>query len=195
MGNEGGHVQRQAARLEHRAVVGERFPAPVGPLGRHPGVDSGGEVVRLAEERRRSQPTVPDDLRGDALGQPAGDQRFAFGAAAREHQIAVRVDVDEARRGDETLGVQFAQGVAVGWDETAVTDSEVAAVGGSARPVHNQGVPDPVVEKGRVGGLFLATGGAEESGGEGAGELAAASLTHLMEPACSSGPHILLAPA
>ena len=86
----------------------------------------------------------------------------------------MRVDVHEAGRGDEALGVQFAQGLAGGWDEAAVADAEVTAVGGSARPVHDQRVPDPVVERRGVGGTFLAAGGAEEAGGEGAGELAAA---------------------
>ena len=174
VGDEGGHVERQAARLQRREVVGERFPAPVGSLGRHPGVDGGSEVVRLAEERRRAEPAVPDDLGGDALGEAAGDQRFAVGAAAREHQVAVRVDVHEAGRGDESVRIQLAQGLAVGWDEAAVADAEVTAVGGSARPVHDQRVPDAVVERRGVRGTFLAAGGAEEAGGEGAGELAAA---------------------
>ena len=108
--------------------------------------------MRLAEERRRPQPAVADDLGGDALGEASGDERFAVGAAAREHQIAVRVDVHEAGRGDETVRIQFAQRFALGWDEPAVTDSEVAVVSGSSRPVHDQRVPDPVVEGGRVGG-------------------------------------------
>ena len=129
--------------------------------------------MRVAEERRRAEPAVPDDLGGDALGETTGDERFAVGAAAREHQIAVRVDIHEAGRGDESVRIQLAQGLAVGWDEAAVADAEVAAVGGGARPVHDQRVADADVERRGVRGTFPAAGGAEEAGGEGAGELAA----------------------
>ena len=155
MGNERRHVERETPSFERGKVIGERGPPPGSALGSHPGMDRRGEVPGFPEERRRSEPAVPDHLGGDPLGDSAGDQRVPIRSAAGEHQIAMGMDVHEPRRGDQTLGVHFAESLPLGRDEAAVADPEVPAARRRPGAVHDQRVPDPVVEGGGVRRTFL----------------------------------------
>ena len=178
VGNERRHVERQPAGLQRRKVVGERRPPPGSALRCHPGVHRRGEVPGFPEERRRSEPAVPDHLGGDALGQPAREKRVPIRSAAREQQIAMGMDVHETGSGDEAVSVNFAKRLSLGRDKAAVADSEVPAPRRRPGTVHDQCVPDPVVERGGVRRTRLAASRAEETGGEGAAELPPVHFTH-----------------
>ena len=107
--DEGGHVRPDSAPLERAQVPVEVLPGPRDAgsqrLERH-SLDEEEEAhqdvaIRLTAGSDR-EPAVPHHDRRDAV-----PGRRARGGIPEELAVVVRVDVDEARREDETCGVQL----------------------------------------------------------------------------------------
>ena len=126
------------------------------------------EIPRLSDERCRAESAVPDHFGGDALRKAASDAVISRSgrplASTRSPCEWMSTKPGAATRPSASTSRSR---LPLGSDEAAVTDSEVGAVRGSARPVDHQGVPDPVVEGGGMGWALLSTRRAQQAGGEG----------------------------
>jgi len=98
--NQRSHVHRKTDALQVRKVVADSLPAPGEGSRRHPAVDLGKDLGGAAEERRRAEAAVSYDLGGDALGDPALEERQPFVRGPRENEVAVGMEVDETRCDD-----------------------------------------------------------------------------------------------
>ena len=163
------HVAAQRAVADHEAdverdvpveraeIVGERPPAP-----RHAGLERGqrhaldlrhhaAQVVGVrGGERREREAAVAGDHARDAV-QVRGARR----RVPEQLRVVVGVRVDDAGRDDEPAGVDRLGGLlghVAERDDPAVTDADVGAPAGRARPVDDGAAPDHAVEHGPTSG-------------------------------------------
>ncbi len=143
----GGDVHGVGQALDHVEVLREALPPPADPLGQRRAGDvlhalhQGDEpVVAVGLHRGEADAAVAHDHRGDALPRGRGQQRVPGDLA-----VVVGVDVDPARRDQQTVGVQLlapgAGDLAHEADPTVV-HGHVGNSSVSTGPVDDRATPD-----------------------------------------------------
>ena len=121
--------QSHASPRPEPGVGGDLFGAPAG----------------IAGEGRRRIAAVPQDLGGDPLA-----DRVERAGVGGQREVGVRVEVDEARRDREALGIDHAPcrrpGLRLECDDPAAVDGHVGALSGGAGAVEDVTAADEQVD-------------------------------------------------
>src|SRR2546425_9596073 len=151
MADVGAVVDRLGQAIDGRQVLREGFPGPVDSRQHRSGGDAldrgqaaGEPLALLLLARRQCEPAIAHDHGGDAV--PAG---AAPELVPGHLSVHMGVAVDEARRGDQAVGVERAlrhRSDAPDLDDPAVLDSDVTAIARGARAVDDRSVADQQIQ-------------------------------------------------
>ena len=143
----GADVDRLGQRVEEVEVLGERLPAPLHAFGQGRAGDvldalhqTDQPVAPIRSGRRKADAAIAEDHSRDAVPEGRREQRVPGNLA-----VEVGVDVDEAGRDQEAVGVDFFAAEVVDFTDRgddAVVNRDVGLPGRRAGAVDDESVAD-----------------------------------------------------